>query len=88
MNHAWHLKRPKRQGGLEHRPLTLVTVLALLLAISLPVGTGSPLAAGESPLADDPTQPWNIAADKITRDQKTGSLIASGNVIITKQGKR
>lgn len=63
-------------------------MLALLLLVTWHVGTGTSLAAGEALLEDDPTQPWNIAADKITRDQKTGNLIASGNVIVSKQGKR
>ncbi len=94
MNHAWHPKRRKRPDS--HYPRTASrrhvpawgTMLALLLVVSLYIGTGSVLAAGEARLEDDPTQPWNIAADKITRDQKTGNLIASGNVIISKQGKR
>ena len=94
MNHVWHPKRPKRPGGRyphtagRRRIPALATMLALLLLVTLHMGTGSPLAAGEALLEDDPTQPWHIAADKITRDQKTGNLIASGNVIITKQGKR
>ena len=58
------------------------------MVVGYPGSTSTLLAAGASLLEDDPTQPWHIAADKITRDQKTGDLIASGNVIITKQGKR
>ncbi len=60
----------------------------LVLALLNPMIGEPDLASGAEMLADDPSQPWNIAADKITRDQKTGDLIASGNVIITKQGKR
>lgn len=93
MNHVWHPKRPKRPGGRYPRTAgrripALAKMLALLLLVTLHMGTSAPLAAGEALLEDDPTQPWHIAADKITRDQKTGNLIASGNVIISKQGKR
>lgn len=94
MNHARHPNRPEHTGrrhpftGGLHRIPALVAWLVLVLAVSLHVGPGSALAADESRLEDDPTLPWNIAADRITRDQKTGDLIASGNVIVTKQGKR
>jgi len=95
MNLAGQPNRPKRPGnsypraGSRHRCLgCIIGLVLLLLAAGLPVGPGSALAAPGLQIEDDPTQPWNIAADKITRDQKTGSLVASGNVVITKQGKR
>ncbi len=62
--------------------------IALFLIFSLFTPVLQTLAAGADLLEDDPAQPWNIAADKITRDQKTGNLVAFGQVIITKQGRR
>ena len=87
MNPVRQLNRLKH-ADVRNRLTVLAIRLALLLIISLPLSAGSLLAAGVDLLEDDPTQPWHIAADKITRDQKTGDLVASDNVIITKQGKR
>ena len=74
--------------GIQGRVAAWIIWGAFLLAVGFPGAAATLLAAGDSPLEDDPTQPWHIAADKITRDQKTGDLVASGNVLITKQGKR
>jgi LPS-assembly protein len=71
-----------------HRIPSRFAVAALFLILILFTPAVLALAAGTNLLEDDPAQPWNIDADKITRDQKTGNLVAFGNVIITKQGKR
>ena len=94
MNHSGHPNRQKRPGSCLPRaccprrihPHLAVIALFLIFTFFTPVVLA--LAAGTNLLEDDPAQPWNIAADKITRDQKTGNLVAFGNVIITKQGKR
>ena len=66
-------------------------ILSLCIVVILFTKTGLTPAAAADPsglLKDGPSQPWNIAADKITKDRKTGNLVASGNVMITGQGKR
>ena len=94
MNLAWQPTRTPGSAGGQSRPgiqrrVTVWIVWGLLLLVaSFPGSPFTLLAAGVPLMEDDPTQPWHIAADKITRNQKTGELIASGNVIISKQGKR
>ncbi len=94
MNHSGPPNRQNRPGSYLSRTRYLRRIhsrfaaIALLLVFTLSTPAGVTLAAGTNLLEDDPAQPWSIAADKIIRDQKTGDLIASGNVIITKQGKR
>lgn len=94
MNLAWQPTRsPGPANGASRsgtpRRVTVWVVWGLMLLFASLSGPPCTLLVASDPLMeDDPTQPWHIAADKITRDQKTGDLIASGNVIIAKQGKR
>jgi len=94
MNLARQPTRPPRpagaasRSGIAHRVTVRIAWGVLLLVACLSSSPFSLLAASVPLLEDDPTQPWHIAADKITRDQKTGDLVASGNVVISKQGKR
>lgn len=94
MNLAWQPTRPPGPAGGAScsgipRRVTVWVAWGILILVAILPGAPFTLLAADTPLLDDdPTQPWHIAADKITRDQKSGDLVASGNVIITKQGKR
>ncbi|MFH2219200.1 MAG: LPS assembly protein LptD [Pseudomonadota bacterium] len=62
----------------------LLAVLALFVMIPLNTSAFSPPGLA----AEDPNEPWHISADKIDYDQKTSTYTGTGNVIISKTGKR
>ena len=66
-------------------PALILFVFFFAVAVTW-VGVG--YAARPAWFSDDPTQPWKIAADEITHNRQKNQYSASGNVVISKTGRR
>lgn len=78
----------RAQQGLSRRGrLRSFLFFVLLLGLFLPPA----LSAAGTPEAffkDEPNVPWHLAADEVSYDEINNLYIATGNVLITKGGKR
>jgi LPS-assembly protein len=66
----------------------IFSFVILILSIFLSIPSYSLAKNSNQFLTHGPKQPWHIVADKIDYDDKAGSYIGKGNVIITKEDKK